>query len=191
MPSREALKTPVNTSSGEIVPQANNLCIKCGAQEFRCRHSPLFLRMFSLAPFTCGRCDHRETRFQFSFATLFALLGLAVIAAGTVWLIQNKPWIKTDEAQVNTAEALSKARNAAGALSTFEMMMLKKPRGTMDNAAVLQMWKANVGVSVIMQMIRTSNADYDVSPKSVIELKQAGVDQTIILAMIDATYNVR
>jgi len=173
------------------MPQSTTLCIKCGAPDFRCRRSPFFLRLFSLAPFTCGRCDHRETRFRFSFVSIFAVVGLLVIASGTYWLIQNKPWAKTDEAQVNTAEALAKARNSVGALSAFEQMMLKKPRGTMDNAAVLEMWKANVGVSVIMQMIRTSNADYDVSPKAVIELKQAGVDQTIILAMIDATYNVR
>jgi hypothetical protein len=40
-------------------------------------------------------------------------------------------------------------------------------------------------------MIRTANADYDVSANAIIELKQAGVDQIVILAMIDASYNAR
>jgi hypothetical protein len=68
-------------------------------------------------------------------------------------------------------------------------MMLKKPRTTLDNATILKLWKAEVGTEVIVQMIRTSNPDYDVSSNAVIQLKQAGVDQTIILSMIDATYN--
>ena len=61
----------------------------------------------------------------------------------------------------------------------------------MDNATILKLWKASVGPNVILQLIRTSNADYDVSASAIIELKEAGVDQTIILAMIDASYNTR
>jgi len=185
MPSREELKMPLPAAAGE------NLCIKCGSQDFRCRKVSFLLRIFSLAPYNCGRCDHRETRFRFSFATVAAFLTLILLSGGTYYLVQNKPWLKTDEGTANTAEALSKARNSAGALSTFELMMLKKPKSTMDNAAVLQLVKANVSISVILQMIRNSNADYDLSTASVIELKNAGVDQTIILAMIDVTYNVR
>ncbi len=69
--------------------------------------------------------------------------------------------------------------------------MLKRPRTTLDNATVLKLWRADVGTDVILQMIRTSNADYDLSANAVIQLKQAGVDRILILAMIDASYNAR
>jgi hypothetical protein len=61
----------------------------------------------------------------------------------------------------------------------------------MDNATILKLWRAEVGRDVILQMIRTSNSDYDVSANAIIELKQDGMDQAIILAMIDASYRSR
>ncbi len=70
-------------------------------------------------------------------------------------------------------------------------MMVKRPRLSLDNAVILKLWRAQVGTDIILQMIRTSNADYDVSANSIIELKQAGVEQSVILAMIDASYNTR
>ena len=48
-----------------------------------------------------------------------------------------------------------------------------------------------MGTDVVLQLIRTSTPDYDVSASSIIELKQAGVEQSIILAMIDASYTAR
>jgi hypothetical protein len=57
-----------------------------------------------------------------------------------------------------------------GQLSTFEQMMTKKPKATLDNATVLKLWRASVGSDVILQMIRTSNADYDLSANAIIEL---------------------
>jgi hypothetical protein len=68
-------------------------------------------------------------------------------------------------------------------------MMLHKPKAVLDNATILKLVRANVEVSVILQMIKTSTADYDLGANAIIELKQAGVDQQIILAMIDASYN--
>jgi hypothetical protein len=68
-------------------------------------------------------------------------------------------------------------------------MMIKKPRTTLDNAAIVKLWKANVGAEVIIQMIRTSNPDYDTSSNGIIQLKQSGVEENVILTMIDASYN--
>jgi hypothetical protein len=48
-----------------------------------------------------------------------------------------------------------------------------------------------VGASVILQMIRTSNGEYDVSANAIIVLRDAQVDQAVILAMIDANYNTK
>lgn len=96
-----------------------------------------------------------------------------------------------DDAPQNTAEALARARVSSGTLSAFEQMMINRPRQTMDNATILKLWRADVGPNIIIQLVRTSNPNYDVGASSIIELKQAGVDQSIILAMIDASYNAR
>lgn len=120
------------------------------------------------------------------------LVFFLVIAGGVFLWQQNLLGLrKSEDAAPSTADALARARNSAGALSTFEQLMINKPRSTMDNATVLKLWRAEVGTEVILQMIRTSNSDYDVSANAIIELKQAGVDQSIILAMIDASYRSR
>jgi hypothetical protein len=106
-----------------------------------------------------------------------------------VYLYKNPPAIFAESEAQNSADAL--ARSRSNGLSAYEAMMLKKPRTTLDNASILRLWKANVGASVIIKMIQTSNPDYDLNANAVIELQQAGVDQTIIVAMIDATYATR
>ena len=70
-------------------------------------------------------------------------------------------------------------------------MMNRKPKATLDNAEILRLWRADVGTSVVLQMIRTSNGSYDVSTNAIIALREARVDQSIILAIIDANYNSR
>lgn len=187
MPTRENVRTPARTRSGD--PTA--FCLQCGSQEFRIRRRSVLHRLFSVVVYECGRCDYRQTGFRFSFVSVVAPLILAGVAWAALYISGTRPWLRGDDSPGATADALARARNSSGALSTFELMMLRKPRTTMDNASVLKLWKANVGTNVITQMIRNSNADYDLSPAAVIQLKEAGVDQTIILAMMDVTYNVR
>jgi hypothetical protein len=123
---------------------------------------------------------------------LVVLLGLI---AGGAYLWSNPPLLSLrskEAAPTSETEALARARTAVGGqLSTFEQLMTKKPKATLDNATILKLWRANVGTNVILQMIRTSNADYDLSATAIIELRQAQVDQAIILAMIDSSYTSR
>jgi hypothetical protein len=188
MPTREDEKTSTRKGLAAAQP-SNRLCTKCGSHELRRKPRSLPFRLLSLSTYACGRCANRETRFRLSAVTFVAPIVLLLIAGAVAWFA-TRPGAFEDNQQ-STADALARARTGSGPLSTFEQMMLKKPRSTLDNATILQLWRANVGVNVILQMIRTSNADYDVSASAIIELKQAGVDQNIILAMIDATYNVR
>jgi len=106
-----------------------------------------------------------------------------------VYVYEHPILIGLDRDTHNSADALARSRSEG--LSAYEAMMLKKPRTTLDNASILRLWKANVGASVIVKMIQTSNPDYDLNANAVIELQQAGVDQAIIVAMIDATYASR
>jgi hypothetical protein len=190
MASSEDLKVSAPDARGHLVYRSDYICLKC-AQELRARPRTSLHRFFSIAVFDCRRCDYHETRFSFSKTTFIIPIILALAGGGGYCLLKSQPWVRGDEGQLNTAEALARARNSSGALSTFELMMLKKPRNTMDNQAILLLVHANVGVPVITQMVRASNADYDLSPAAVITLKKAGVDESIILAMLAATYNVR
>jgi hypothetical protein len=63
------------------------------------------------------------------------------------YLYLRPPSVHTEDGQLTTVDALARARTSTGALSTFEQMMLKKPRSTLDNPTILQLWKANVGVN--------------------------------------------
>jgi hypothetical protein len=169
-------------------------CDKCGSRELR--RQPRFATdlILSIQPYQCGRCAHRQRRFRFGWGLAVRVFWLAaVLSAGTYFWINppTNPFRAKDVAQSET-ESLARARTAMGGqLSTFEQMMTKKPKSTLDNATVLKLWHANVGANVILQMIRTSNADFDVSAGAIIELREAQVDQAIILAMIDASYTNR
>ena len=93
-----------------------------------------------------------------------------------------------EETVPKESELLARTRTAVGGqLSTFEQMMIRKPNQTLDNAAIIRLWRANVGTPVILQLIKTSNADFDLTANAIIDLKQVGIDETILLAMVAAT----
>ena len=188
MPTRDDVKTVPNRP-GAHVPQPVDICLRCGVPELRSRPRSLFHRLFSLVVYTCDRCDYRQTRLQFSILTLLPLIVIGLLAGGVTYLVRLDARAHTDEASLSTPDALARARNSAGSLSDYELMMIKKPRTTLDNAAIVKLWKANVGAEVIIQMIRTSNPDYDTSSNGIIQLKQSGVEENVILTMIDASYN--
>jgi hypothetical protein len=121
--------------------------------------------------------------------TLIILVFAGLLAVGATYLFRLMAPAHSEETSLSTPDALARARTSAGSLSDYELMMLKKPRTTLDNAAILKLVKANVGSEVIIQMIRTSNPDFDMSSNGIIQLKQAGVEENIILTMIDASYN--
>lgn len=177
-------------NSGKII------CRECQSKDMRQRKRTFFGWIFSFRPYTCGRCGYPCRRFSLSAGSFITLIVLGSLAYGGVWLKRNPPEFLTPGAisansnsQLDQAEALARARTTAGGqLSTFENMMLRKPKIALNNATIVRLVKAEVSKDVIIQMIRTSDADYDLSASAVIDLKEAGVDQAIILALIDASY---
>jgi len=135
------------------------------------------------------RCGSGTTRFRFSFSALVILILLLISIGEGAWLYLMLREGEIRDNPTGTGATLERARTSG--LSAFEQMMLKTPRSTMDNVTVLQLWHANVGTELILQMIRNSKPDFDVDSAAVIELKKAGVDERIIAAMIDAPYNSR
>jgi hypothetical protein len=183
-----------HTKSSSAATYSTKPCAKCGAKELQRKPRKLWQKLFALYPYVCLRCSNREVRFRIKPWGVIRLLMLVALPVGAAILYTTKPDLFHKAPEENAqggADALARARATAGGLTAFEQMMIKKPRTTMDNATVLKLWRANVGANVILQLIRTSTPDYDVSASSIIELKQAGVEQSIILAMIDASYTAR
>ncbi len=170
-------------------------CGKCQSTELRRLEKQLFDKVFSLRRLHCSRCKHRQRSFHFEWTVVpKALLALLLFGA-PVYFAQNPALLGNRLPATGTVsdnEPLSRARSAAGGqLSSFEQMMTRRPKVTLDNAEVLRLWRANVGAGVVLQMIRTSNGAYDVTTNGIIALKEAQVDQSIILAIIDSNYNAR
>ena len=168
------------------------LCRNCKSPGLRRRTPSLLDRITSFFPYTCPRCNCHQKKFRLTFSILIPLVFGGMAVAGIVWFHNYQPFTNSGSAAAasipDQTEALARARaGAGGGLSTYEQMMLHKQKESMDNATVLKLVKANVGKDVILQMIHTSNPDYDVSANAIIELKEAGVDQAIILAMINAS----
>ncbi len=169
-------------------------CPKCKYTAVRPLEQTVFEAIFSFRRYQCSRCQFpRRSRFGWTAIPkallVLALLGAAVYLARSPRIISNA---LTGGGALGEAERLAQARAAAGGQgSTFEQMMARKPKATLDNAEILRLWRADVGTSVVLQMIRTSNGSYDVSTNAIIALREAGVDQSIILAVIDANYNSR
>jgi hypothetical protein len=189
--SKAALEVRAIAPSPQTKPAEKvtmDFCGKCGAKAVRPVPPTLFHKFLSIQPHFCVQCSAHYVRFQFSalsLITLFALLSLA----GTIrYFVLNPISFYRADVSRNTAESLAQARAAAGGLSK---LMVRKSRTTMDNSAILKLCKAGVGSSVIVKMIHTSIPDYDIGANSIIELKHQGVDESVILAMIDATYSNR
>jgi len=170
-----------------------SFCDQCKTVQLRRKPRKLMEKILSIYPYKCGRCRYEVRRFHLTPGFLIRTAVLALLVGGGIFYLLNPTGLRfgnraVAETTSNNTAALAAARTAAGGqLSTFEQMMLKRPRGTLDNATVLKLWKANVSPNVILQMIRASSPDYDLSANAIIELRQANVDQTIILAMIEAT----
>jgi len=183
------MSVSAQASSANFSPKP---CSKCGAKELQRKPRGFGHKVLSLYPYICLHCAHRENKFRMNLGTILRLVLLIGVSGAIGYFAMNPiSFHRGDDSSQSAADALSRARTSAGGISTFEQMMIRKPKTTMDNAAILRLWKANVGTNVILQLIRATAPDYDVSATSIIELKEAGVDQSIILAMIDASYATR
>jgi len=54
----------------------------------------------------------------------------------------------------------------------------------LDNDAIIRMTKADLGDDIILQTVRSQNGNYQTSPDDLVTLKNAGVSQAVIAAML-------
>ena len=68
----------------------------------------------------------------------------------------------------------------------FAAALPTQAQETMNNAEVINLSKAGLNPTIIVGKIRTSKTDFDLSTDSLIKLKQAGVSDDIVTAMLEA-----
>ncbi len=61
-----------------------------------------------------------------------------------------------------------------------------KAEGSLTNSAIVGMVKAGIGAEIIVAKIKTATCSFDTSPTALKELKDAGVPDSVILAMVQA-----
>ena len=78
----------------------------------------------------------------------------------------------------------------AGTLWLVAILSLVIPNGlaaeVLTNDAVVAMVKAGLGEAIILEKIKTSQAQFDLSAQGLVRLKQSGVSEAIIKAMMEA-----
>jgi hypothetical protein len=175
---------------------AKVVCSKCRTRELRLQEPSIWDRIISFYRYKCTRCGHNQMSFRFDACLPAALLIIAIFGgAALLWAnppaalslrgtaAGNNPSVSPQE------QAVARARAAnGGELSSFEQMMLHKSKPALDNATVLKLVRARVSEAVIVQLIHTSSADFDLGADSIIAMKQAGVGEPLLLAMINVTY---
>jgi hypothetical protein len=71
-------------------------------------------------------------------------------------------------------------------ISLFASLLFAQAE-VLTNANIIEMSKVGLGKKLILEKINTSNVDFEVSTKSLIELKTAGVDEDVISVMLEKT----
>lgn len=133
------------------------------------------------------KCDYCKAHSLKLPKTAIGLIALSVLACSASALIYLMP----DHSRVHLGagddiESMNRSQLAAyEKLSTLEKA--NDPNVKLNNAAVVGFLKENIGTEVIVQMVRASPSNYDVSPKAIIALRDEKVDPAIIQAMIDAS----
>ena len=181
-------------AGGTAAPAQVQLCDKCGANNLR--PSPrrsladrLMIGLFSVFPHRCHSCRLIRKRFRLSWRVFVLPAAALVLGAGTWYVASHRVSSSRENPDQNQADLLARTRlSAGGQLSAYEQMMVHRPKQTLTNDIVLKLCNAHMGREVILQLIRNSSADYDITADALIRLKQAGVDETIIMAMVDNAY---
>ena len=99
-------------------------------------------------------------------------------AVATLLLVSGLPLL---HAQQDTQEGPLPVLNRAPAATD------SAKKGLLDNDAVIRMTKAEVGDRIIVQTVRTQPGTYRTGPDDLIALKQAGVSEAVISAMLART----
>ena len=111
--------------------------------------------------------------------TLFCLV-LLTLTTPVFCRAQDEGPLPALQQQQSQSNAQANEADPADASSAASRTRLRE----LDNAAIVRMTKADVGDSIITQTIRTQPGNFHTGPDDLIALKDAGVSQTVISAML-------
>ena len=161
-------------------------CSHCRSLELRREPKSAANWLLFQTHFQCNRCNKHQKRFHLSGGSLLAITLLAGLIGGSTYLVWGSNWRRQ---LVDSGQVFTQSRAPGGGqLSAFEEMIVRRPKSTLSNPNIVELTKAGVRTEVIIRLIRASNADYDLRANAIIELKRTGVDENVILAMIDQSY---
>jgi len=165
------------------------MCWKCGTfKQLKPQPRSFLHRILSLQRFRCDRCVGMQTSLRFDWTTVVRVFLLCALGAGAV-MARKPDWFRiSTPTPRHQSYSLKAASTTGGRLIAFEKGTSGPQKTTLDNAAILKLWQAGVERDVIVQMIRTSNGDYDISANAIIELRHEQVDSMVMLAMIDRSF---
>jgi hypothetical protein len=70
-------------------------------------------------------------------------------------------------------------------LLIFASTVFAQQTETLTNAEIVEMTRAGLGKQIILQKIASTNGNFDISTKALIELKKAGVEDEVIQGLIE------
>jgi len=188
---REAPKAPRGTTQPHTDDSDRILCPRCGHGHLhRRRTQPITDAFFGQIRVKCSRCMYEEKRLRVTKLFLIEWFCILTLGAVAAWFTLNPILSGKSSGKDDPVIALATAQMASGGkLSAFEQMILRKPKTRLDNSTILKLRHANASTDLIVLMIKTSTPDFDVSANAVIELMGAGINDSIIEAMIESNYS--
>ena len=170
------------------------LCEKCGQSrlERRSRHG-LIAVVFSLAgffPHKCRKCNAKQYRligpFRLALAVLSTVASLAVVvnSSGVIRRLRPEPRALSSVAPASE-DALFASQLASGRVGAFEKLLAARRKQFLHNEDIALLLQSGIEREVVLKLIKASNPAFDISPAGILELRKAGADNAVILAIID------
>lgn len=155
----------------------------------RCRRPEPVSSRLPLGPivasffFKCEYCRSHSLKLPTSAIALIAFSAVACLVGALLYLSPNGAPMSAAQVEANNKSQMAAYEQL---LALEEKTKQANPK--LDNDNVLKFFRDRVSSDVIVQMIRSSPSNYDVSARGLDSLRQAQVGQPIIQAMIDAHF---
>lgn len=169
---------------GPTADPRRNVCLSC-IKALRDVPRSRWDRISSRVRFQCPRCGRYSARIhsRWGFALKAALTGAALAGLVSLGLTGDFRGMLS-RAPAGLKDETFMARGAfAGQLVAAEAMTNGKPRPSLTNDEVIELWRMKASTSLILHLIQSSKADFDFSTSGLMQLREAQLDPAIVEAM--------
>lgn len=167
-------------------------CELCSKDMRRVRRESLvdyFFGCLCFFPYRCPHCQRRRLGIHMEQAALFygaCSMVLLTLIVGVVWY---KAKHRPAPAAALSAHAIQPGLMEVGPSNGSFGPINIPAKQALSNADIADLAQAHLAGDVVTRLIRTYPHNFQIDPKSLIELKKAGTPDLVISAMIDATVN--